>query len=91
MSIPREQQFELREVGSVDGGGEGIEDDGEVLGPSADLFLATFRRMPTAIAEGLDRIGGRRRNGLGRAAPFDALQIGPRAPGVRRRHRPKVC
>ena len=34
---------------------------------SADLFLATVRRMPTAKAEGLDRIGGRHRKGLGEA------------------------
>ena len=31
----------------------------------ADLFLTTFRRMPTANAEGLERIGGYRRKGLG--------------------------
>ena len=29
------------------------------------LFLATFRRMPTANAERLDRIGGSHRKGLG--------------------------
>ena len=34
-------------------------------GPGADLFLATFRRMPTANAEGLDRVGGQHRKGLG--------------------------
>ena len=31
---------------------------GDWLGPSADLFLAAFRRTPTANAEGLDRVGG---------------------------------
>ena len=30
-----------------------------------DLFLTTFRRMPTANAEGLDRVGGRHQKGLG--------------------------
>ena len=34
---------------------------------SADLFLATSRRAPTANAEGLDRIEGWRRKGLGEA------------------------
>ena len=38
---------------------------GDMLGKSADLFLATFRRMPTANAGGLDRTGGRRRKDLG--------------------------
>ena len=28
------------------------------VGPSADLFWATFRGMPTASAEGPDRVGG---------------------------------
>ena len=32
---------------------------------AADLFLATFRRMPRANAGGLDRVGGWRRKGLG--------------------------
>ena len=30
-----------------------------------DRFLTTFRRMPTANAEGLDRVGGWRSKGLG--------------------------
>ena len=34
-------------------------------GSSWIYFLATFRGMPTANAEGLDRIGGWRRKGLG--------------------------
>ena len=34
---------------------------------SGYLFLTTFRRTPTANAEGLDRIGGQRRKGLGEA------------------------
>ena len=32
-------------------------------------FGATFRRMPTANAEGLDRIGGWHRKGLGETRP----------------------
>ena len=40
----------VKAVANIRGGGE--------YGPSADLFLTTFRCMPTASAEGLDRVGG---------------------------------
>ena len=39
--------------------------DAGLLGQSADLFLETFRRMPTANAEGPHRTEGWRRKGLG--------------------------
>ena len=43
----------------------GVDDDGYYSG--ADLFLATLRRVPTANAEGLARVGGQHRKGLGEA------------------------
>ena len=51
------------------------------------LFRTTFRRMPTAHAEGLDRIGARHRKGLGETrlwAPFRSTRV----LGARRRHAP---
>ena len=52
------------------------------------LFLTTFRRTPTANAEGLDRIGGQHRKGLERSHSDASLgHFRPtRALGVRRRH-----
>ena len=52
------------------------------------LWFATLRRTPTANAEELDRIGGRRRKGLGGGAPLAAFRS-TKALGVRRRHAPR--
>ena len=46
--------------------------------PSADLFLTTLRRMPTANAEALDRVGGRHRRGpdeTRRQVPFRSARV----------------
>ena len=53
------------------------------LGTSADLFLTTFRGMPTANAEGLERIGGQRQDRSWGADLFLASFSG-RADGERR-------
>ena len=55
-----------------------------------DLFLATFRRMPTANAEGSIGFGGCRWRDLGEArlgGTFGSTRVF----GVRRRHAPKGC
>ena len=50
----------------ADAGAAGGAQDRRTEGPArGSVFLATFRRMPTASAEGLDRAGGQRRKGLG--------------------------
>ena len=62
------------------------------LGPSADLFLATFRRTPTANAEGLDRMGGdgvRKVLGGGRKLQV-RVQFDKRELGARRRRAPEA-
>ena len=62
--------------------------DVDAVGRSADLFLTTFRRMPTASVEGLGsnlRVASERSR---QSAPLGTLRSA-RALGVRRRHAPR--